>query len=91
MSAPESPLKRQRVSEPQDADSGLPTLVDPVVSLFEASIELLDERLDEWDLKKKTPLFMIEKPCEDELEAVLEDVRMNIPRRTGRLPEVPNA
>lgn len=27
----------------------------------------------------------------DELEAVLEDVRINIPRRTGRLPEVPNA
>lgn len=27
----------------------------------------------------------------DELEAVLEDVRMNIPRRTGRLPEVPSA
>jgi hypothetical protein len=71
MSAPESPLKRQRVSEPQDADGGLPTLVDPVVSLFEASIGLLEERLDEWDLKKKTPLFAIEKPCEDELEAVL--------------------
>jgi hypothetical protein len=27
----------------------------------------------------------------DELEAILEDVRLNIPRRTGRLPEVPDA
>lgn len=27
----------------------------------------------------------------DELEAILEDVRLNIPRRTGRLPEVQDA
>ncbi len=27
----------------------------------------------------------------DELEAILEDVRLNIPRRTGRLPEIPDA
>ena len=26
----------------------------------------------------------------DELESILDDVRLNIPRRTGRLPEVPN-